>query len=137
MIANVMTAIYDILVADVALLANLGAAKIYHVVAPQSAEAPYIVFGNITDMPISTFAEHDAIEELTVFVNVWGKEDNAASGVLTTYGLMDDALDRAALVVTGYTNMVCERDYTGTVGFDPDTKLFSIPTRYRVLVDKN
>lgn len=142
MIANVMTAIYDILKADAPLVANLGGNagngyKIYHVISPQGQSVPYIVFELITGTPLSTFASHTAIEDLYISVRCFGPESAAASGVLTTWALMDLALDGAALSVTGYSLLTCERDWIDSVGFDLDTEVFHLISRYRVMVDKN
>lgn len=141
MIGNVMTAVFNVLKGNAPLMANLGGVagngyKIYHVIAPQDAEEPCITFGHLVDTPIGVFGQSDAIEDIDIWVNIWGNEDNAASGVLATYALLDNALDGAALTITGYTTMDCRRSFVSDVNFDLDTRKFSISCRYRVMADK-
>ena len=109
--------------------------KLYQIKSPQASTVPYVTFGMETDRPVGTFADQSAIESLTFWVN-------AFSGVSTAdvAEIADEimaALDNVSLTVTGYSSMICMREFIGTVIWDSEVNVYQIPLRYRVMVDKN
>jgi hypothetical protein len=102
----------------------------YNTVAPQTAVVPYVTFGLLTDMPIGTFEHIAAIEDMTFYVNCFTSTSVAHAMILA--GLVNTALSNVTLTITGYTSMVCKREYVGSVIYDADSKIYQIPLRYRV-----
>lgn len=107
----------------------------YQIKAPQSATLPYVTFGLLTESPIGTFADFEAIENITYWVNCFHNTSTAGvAGVAdSVMGVMDDA----SLTVTGYTIMRCQREFIGSPTWDAETDTYMIPMRYRVWLDKS
>lgn len=133
MINAVAKGIFDTLQANVALMAAITGT--YHVIAPQSATFAYLTFGMLTDNPLGTFTSPSAVEDTEWWVNVHSKAGSKNAGTIA--GLLHTALDNASLTVTGYSALKCVRDYIGSMIYDPETKAYMIPHRYRIQVDKN
>jgi len=110
-------------------------AKTYQVKAPQGASVPYVTFGLETDVPIGTFADHEAIESLTYWVNCFDNISAAAVAEIADEVLV--AVDDVTLTVTGYTSMKCQREFIGSVTWDLETGIYMIPMRFRVWLDKS
>lgn len=108
--------------------------KTYNVKAPQGATVPYITFGLNTDRPIGTFADQEAIEDLTYWVNIFTSTSVAHLTTLTD--LILTVMDDATLSVTGYNPMKCVREFMGSIIWDLETGIYQVPLRYRVWVDK-
>lgn len=102
----------------------------YNTVAPQTAVVPYVTFGLLTDLPIGTFEHIAAIEDMTFYVNCFTSTSVAHAMILA--GLVNTALSNVTLTITGYTAMVCRREYIGAVIYDADSKIYQIPLRFRV-----
>ena len=133
--------IYEALAADSALQTKIsgGASdkKIYNVIARQDATLPYIVIGFLTGVPIEIFRELDAMEDCTVYVNIFS-ESGSAKEAGEILDLVKAVLDDDDLTITGYTNdMVCRREFIGAVTYDIDTKVWQVPLRYRILAEKD
>lgn len=109
--------------------------KCYQVKAPQGATAPYVTFGLETERPEGTFADFEAIENLTYWVNCFSDVSTAAVAEIADEVM--DALDNVTLTVTGFTSMKCEREFTGSIIWDMETGIFQVPLRYRLLLDKS
>ena len=109
--------------------------KCYNVKSPQGSTMPYVTFGLLTDAPIGTFADMAAIENLTFWVNAFSGKSSADVCEMGDEILV--VMDNASLTVTGYTNMVCRREFIGSVTYDLETDIFQIPFRYRVYLDKS
>jgi hypothetical protein len=139
MIEALVTGFYNQLKGNVALQTKLGGVvadpKIYHAVGLQGTIPPYIVFGLLTDVPESTFAKASAIERTTFYVNIFSKTSPA--NLLQIADLVFTAMDDVSLTVTGYSSMVCRREYTGNIMQDYDTRIYMMALRYRVLIGKN
>jgi len=103
----------------------------YNTVAPQTATLPYVVFGLLTDVPIGTFTRIAAIEDMTFYVNCF--TSTSVAHAYTLAGLVNTILSNASLTISGYTAMVCKREYVGSVLYDTDNKVYQIPLRYRVM----
>ena len=108
--------------------------KTYQVVSPQGSSVPYVTFGLLTESPIGTFDDFEAVENLTYWVNCFSDKSTAdlaemADEVMT-------ALDDATLTVTGYTSMKCVRELISSPIYDIDTKTYQLSLRYRVWLDK-
>lgn len=109
--------------------------KTYQVKAPQGSTVPYITFGLETESPTGTFADFEAVENMTYWVNVFSDKSPAdlakkADGVM-------DALDNATLTVTGYTGMKCVREFISGLIWDAETQVYQFSLRYRVWLDKS
>lgn len=102
----------------------------YNTLAPQTATIPYVTFGLLTDVPMGTFTKIAAIEDMTFYVNCFTSTSVAHAMILA--GLVNTILSNASLTITGYTAMVCRREYIGAVIYDADSKIYQIPLRYRV-----
>ena len=136
----IATALYNILKADGTLVTALGGTagngyKIYHIIARQQEAVPYITYGIVTDTPIGTFADPRAVDESFWWVNVFSKTGQKNVGELAGY--VTDVLDNASLTVAGYSALACLFDFMGADIYDPETEIFQVPLRYRILVDKN
>mgnify|MGYP001566502770 CR=1 FL=1 len=104
--------------------------KTYNVRAPQGSTVPYVTFSMETDIPIGTFEDMEEIESLTFWVNCFSDKSTADVAEIADEVLV--VLDNASLTVTGYTAMVCRREFIGTTIWDLETGIFQIPLRYRV-----
>ena len=104
--------------------------KTYNVIARQTSTVPYVVFGLLTDVPMGTFENPAIIEDMTYYVNVF--TSTSVAHAMTLAGLVNTALQDIALSITGYTAMKCLREYVGGVIYEPDTKTYQIPMRFRV-----
>jgi hypothetical protein len=102
----------------------------YNTVAPQLAVVPYVTFGLLTDVPMGTFEHIAAIEDMTFYVNCFTSISVAHAYILA--GLVNTALSNVSLTISGYTAMVCRREYIGAVIYDDTNKIYQIPLRYRV-----
>ena len=109
-------------------------AKVYQILAPQSATVPYVTFGMETDMPEGTFTSQTAWENATFWVNVFSK--TSVNHVSTIADLVLGVMDDSALTVTGYVGMKCEREFIGTPTIDIETGIFQVPIRYRVWIGR-
>ena len=109
--------------------------KTYQVRAKQADTVPYVTFGLLTESPIGTFADFEAIENLTFWVNCF-----SSKGVADLAEIADevmDALDDKTLTVDNYTSMKCVREFTSSPVWDSETNIFQISLRYRVWLDKS
>jgi hypothetical protein len=106
--------------------------KTYNVKAPQTASVPYICFGLNSDITIGDFSDLEAVESSTFWVNVFS--DKSVSDVSELTDEVLNTLDNATLSVTGYTPLVCKREYIGNILWDNETGIFQVPLRYRVLI---
>ncbi len=108
--------------------------KTYQVKAKQSSTIPYVCFGLETDMPMPTFADYEAMESLTYWVNCFDNVSAAAVAEIADEVMV--SLDDVSLTVTGYTSMKCVREFIGSIVWDLETGIFQVPLRYRVWIDK-
>ncbi len=109
-------------------------AKTYQVKAPQGSTVPYVTFGLLTEAPIGTFADFEAIENLTFWVNCFSDISTADLAEITDEVM--DALDDKALSATGYTSMKCQREFISSPTWDSETNIFMVSLRYRIWLDK-
>lgn len=139
MLEALVTGFYTQLKGDAPLQTKLGGSssdkKIYHAVGIQGSAYPYIVFGLLTDVPESTFAKVAAIERTTFFINIFSKVSPA--NLTQIADLVFTAMDNVSLTVTGYSSMLCMREYTGNIIHDYETGIYMMALRYRVLIGKN
>jgi hypothetical protein len=130
---------YNKLISGATLQTKLGGSasdkKIYNTIAPQTASLPYITFGLLTDVPDGVFGKLDAIEPMTFWVNVFSSTSPANCQEIAD--LVAALMDDCTLTITGYTHMVCMREYVGTMIYDKDVGVYQIPMRYRVSASKN
>ncbi len=108
--------------------------KTYQVKAPKGSTFPYVTFGIETERPDGTFADFEAIENITYWVNAFS--DVSAAAVAEVADEIMTALDDITLTVTGYTSMKCVREFIGTVIWDFEINVYQVPLRYRVWLDK-
>jgi hypothetical protein len=104
--------------------------KTYNVKTPQAATVPYVTFGLLTDIPIGTFENPAAIEDMTFWINCSSNISQAHTGKMA--GLVNTACQNVVLTITGYTAMKCIREYIGPMTYDGDTGIYQIPMRFRV-----
>jgi len=108
--------------------------KCYQIKAPQSGETPYCTFGLLTESPIGTFEDFEAIENLTFWVNCFS--DKSTADLAEIADEVMDALDDKTINADGYTGMKCLREFTSSLVWDSETNIFQISLRYRVWLDK-
>ena len=134
MIENFTIGFYTALTANTALNTKLVTtatdSKIYNTVAPQTSTLPYLTFGLLTDMPVGTFEDLAIIEDMTYYVNCFSS--TSVAHTLQIADLIKAAMDNISLTIDGYTSMKCMREFTGNVNYEIDTKVYSLPLRYRV-----
>lgn len=109
--------------------------KTYQVVAPQGSSVPYVVFGLMTETPIGDFADFEAVENLTYYVNVFS--DKSPADVAQKADNVMDALDGASVTASGFTSMKSVREFTGSPTWDMETGVYMTPLRFRVWMDKS
>jgi len=109
--------------------------KTYQIIAPQSSTVPYVVFGLLTEMPIATFADFEAVENQTYYVNCFS--DKSPADLAEIADEVMTALDDVTLTVDGYTGMKCVREFIGSPIYDMETLILMTPLRYRVWLDKS
>ncbi len=108
--------------------------KTYNTKAPQGSTFPYVTFGLLSESPIGIFADFEAVENLTFWVNCFS--DKSTADVSEIADEVMDALDNISLTVTGYTSMKCLREFISSPLWDLETGVFQINLRYRVWLDK-
>ena len=139
MIEAFSTGFYNKLIGDSALQTKLGGAgadkKIYNTVAPQGASLPYITFGLLTDRPEGVMMNLGRREEMTFYINIFS--DTGIEHAMEIVDLVKTAMDDCALTITGYTHMLCMREYVGSVIPDELNSIYQIPMRYLVWACKN
>ena len=116
--------------------------KTYNVKAKQADTVPYVTFGLLTESPIGTFADFEAIENLTFWVNCFTGQvaANVYHGAADLAEIADevmDALDDKTLSADGYTSMKCVREFISSPTWDMETNIFMVSLRYRVWLDKS
>ena len=109
--------------------------KTYQIKAPQGSTVPYVTFGLMTDTPMGTFVDLEAWEDLTYWVNCFS--DTSTADVAEIADEVMIALDGTSLTVSGYTHIVCRREFIGSIIYDMETEIFQIPLRYRIRQSKN
>ena len=109
--------------------------KTYQVKAKQGDTVPYVTFGLLTEAPIGTFQDFEAIENLTFWVNCFS--DKSTADLAEIADEVMDALDDKTITVDGYTGMKCVREFTSSPVWDSETNIFQISLRYRVWLDKS
>ena len=109
--------------------------KTYQVKAKQADAVPYVTFGLLTESPIGTFADFEAIENLTFWVNCFS--DVGVADLAEIADEVMDALDDKTLSADGYTSMKCVREFIGSPIWDMETNIYMTPLRYRVWLSKS
>ncbi len=111
--------------------------KCYNVEAPQSASLPYVVFGHNTSVPIGDFADFEAIENSTFWVNCFSNKSVADVTEIADEVL--NSLDDVTISVQGYSNLKTQHEYIGNVMANYTDNVFTawqVPIRIRVWNDK-
>uniref|UniRef100_A0A6M3IP49 Tail protein n=1 Tax=viral metagenome TaxID=1070528 RepID=A0A6M3IP49_9ZZZZ len=109
--------------------------KTYNTKAKQGDTVPYITFGLLTDRPMATFEDMEKWEDLTFWVNCFS--DKPTADIAEIADEVMTALDGQSLTVTGYTHIVCRREFIGSIIWDAETGIFQIPLRYRIQQSKD
>ena len=109
--------------------------KTYNVIAPQGSTVPYVTFGLLTETPMGEFQDFEAIENLTFWVNCFSSKSIA--DVCEISDEVMDVLDDATISASGFTNMKCVREFTGTTMWDMEMGIYQTPLIYRVWLDKS
>ena len=108
--------------------------KTYNTKAKQADTVPYVTFGLLTESPIGTFEDFEAIENLTFWVNCFS--DISTADLTEIADEVMDALDDKTLTVTGYTSMKCLREFISSPTWDSETNIYQISLRYRLWLSK-
>ena len=108
--------------------------KTYQVKAKQTDTIPYVTFGLLTESPIGTFEDFEAIENLTFWVNSFS--DVSTADLAEIADEVMDALDDKTLTVTGYSSMKVVREFISSPTWDNETNIFMVNLRYRIWLDK-
>ncbi len=108
--------------------------KTYNTKAKQGDTVPYITFGLLTESPIGTFVDFEAIENLTFWVNCFSSVSTADLAEIADEVM--DSLDDKTITVTGYTGMKVVREFISSPIYDLETNIFQISLRYRIWLDK-
>ena len=108
--------------------------KTYQVKAPQSSTVPYVTFGLLTESPIGTFDDFEAIENLTFWVNAFS--DKSTADLAEIADEVMDSLDDKTISVTGYSSMKCQREFISSPTWDSETNIYMVSLRFRVWLDK-
>jgi len=109
--------------------------KTYQVKAKQGDTVPYCTFGLLTESPIGTFADFEAIENLTFWVNVFS--DKSTADLAEIADEVMDSLDDKTLNADGYTSMKCVREFISSPTWDSETNIFMVSLRYRLWLSKS
>ena len=109
--------------------------KTYQIKAKQNDTVPYVTFGLLTDTPMATFEDMEKWEDLTYWVNCFSDKSTADMSEIADEVMT--ALDGSSLTVTGYTHIVCRREFIGSIIWDAETGIFQIPLRYRIRQSKD
>lgn len=104
--------------------------KTYRLIAPPNTTPPYVVFEMLDDSPVPVFGDHDSIENVHMMIHVWG---TSPKNVTQCADLVINIMDGSTLTITGYTNILCMREYVGSPIFFEESEDFQIPIRYHLL----
>jgi len=107
--------------------------KTYHVIAPYDSDLPYVTYGLETNNPVPVFGNLEKIEQSTFWVNCFAESSSVCQDIVD---LVIAKLDNSSLSVSGYTHMVCSREFIGAIEYDIESKVYKIPLRYRVLISE-
>ncbi|WP_071812529.1 DUF3168 domain-containing protein [Lentzea guizhouensis] len=121
----VQTAIHTLLTADVELMAAVSG--VYDQV-PEPAAFPYIRLGDTTEVPDDNHSRRGS--RVTTTLHIFSRYRGNKQG-LQILGQVDRLLDRQALLVPGYRDVSCAREFHQTLR-DPDPEIRHIPVRYRL-----
>jgi hypothetical protein len=108
--------------------------KTYQLKAKQTDTVPYVTFALLTESPIGTFADFEAIENLTYWVNCFS--DKSTADLAEIADEVMDSLDDKTLTVTGYTSMKCQREFISSPMWDSETNIYQLNLRYRLWLSK-
>jgi len=109
--------------------------KTYQVKAPESSTVPYVTFGLLTESPMGTFEDFEAIENLTYWVNCFS--DKSTADLAEIADEVMDALDDKTITATGYTSMKVVREFISSPTWDLETGIFMQSLRYRIQLSKD
>jgi len=113
----IRTALYGALVASPALTALVGT-RIYHRVAPQAATFPVCIFHKHSGTPRWTFAGRPVQWDLWAVKGLC--QGSSATRAEEIAAAIDDALNDAALTITGREHLFLLRDSDINLGEDED-----------------
>ena len=110
-------------------------ARAYQIKAPQDSVLPYITFGLLTESPIGTFQDFEAIENLTYWINCFS--DKGVADLAEIADEVMDSLDDKTITATGYTSMRVIREFISAPTFDFETNIFMLSLRYRLWLSRD
>ena len=99
--------------------------------APQGTAYPYVCYWIVTDMRADTFKNW--MDELLVQIDIFSNK-GSASEVGTIAKAIAGVMDEAILVVSGYTNVFCQRGMTRIL-YEDDNNVWHKVMEYRVIMD--
>jgi hypothetical protein len=130
--AALRAAIHDALIADGALTALLGGAKVYDE-PPKGTAFPYVTLGDAHVIQYGTAS--DAGEEHQLTLHVWSRQGGHREAHLVTGALMQ-ALDDAPLSLDGF-HLVNLRFALADVRREADGRTYHALVRFRAVTESN
>ena len=109
--------------------------KTYQLKAKQADTVPYVTFALLTESPIGTFADFEAIENLTFWVNAFS--DKGVADLAEIADEVMDSLDDKTITATGYTSMKVVREFISSPIWGSETNIYQINLRYRLWLSKD
>lgn len=104
--------------------------KTYRLIAPPRVSPPYVVYEFLDNRPTPVFGDVDSLENFNMMIHVWG---TSPYNVVQCADLVINLMDGSSLTISGYTNILCLRDYVGSPIFDEVSETYQIPIRYRLI----
>jgi hypothetical protein len=118
-------AVREKLLADTALMDAIHGV---HDEVPENAPYPYVVIGDVTEVPADAHDRQGLTTTITL--HIWSKY-RGFKQALEILGHLDRVLDRKPLTVAGFEDVSIAREWHQTLR-DPDPQYRHIPVRFRV-----
>ncbi len=99
---------------------------------PQQTAYPYVVLGDMTEVPFNMFGKDG--KESTITLHAWSQYVGFKEA-LSIIDRVNEVLDNAAIIVDGFTLVLCQHETTNTL-IDPDGITHHVTAGYRVTVQE-
>lgn len=109
--------------------------KTYQLKAKQDDTAPYVTFGLLTDTPMATFSDIAKWESATYWINAFS--DKSTADIAEIADEIMTVMDGQSLTATGYTHIVCRREFISSPTWDSETGIYQVSLRYRIQQSKD
>ena len=108
-----------------------GTVSVYQDIAPQGGTPPYAIFGRLVANDTHHMAAGESGVDADYMVKVISNRTYSGEAQ-TIYGHLHDAMDNAALSVSGYTLLRCRRD--STLSFRDDEEFWHVGGIYGISI---